>query len=123
MEKKMLKMFIQLGGATAKMRWLWNIFKSIIGAIFLLIIKIYQYFISPLTGASCRYTPTCLAIRGGGYKKTWRFKGGWLTLNGLPVATPGAATGMTRYPDLSFSQKLEFLVRQASDLRHIYSEL
>ena len=26
---------------------------------FLLLIRIYQYLLSPLLGASCRYTPTC----------------------------------------------------------------
>jgi putative membrane protein insertion efficiency factor len=41
------------------MRAVVEILKSLIGGIFILLIKIYQYFISPLTGASCRYTPTC----------------------------------------------------------------
>jgi hypothetical protein len=30
------------------MKFLWNIFKSIVGVFFLLLIKIYQYLISPI---------------------------------------------------------------------------
>jgi hypothetical protein len=33
--------------------------KAILISPFILVIKIYQLFISPLTPATCRYTPTC----------------------------------------------------------------
>ena len=58
MEKKMLKLVktAQHRGS-GQMMFLYNIFKAIIGGIFVVLIKIYQYFISPLTGAACRYTP------------------------------------------------------------------
>jgi putative membrane protein insertion efficiency factor len=57
-----------------------NILKLIVGSIFVVLIKIYQYFISPLTGASCRYTPTCSQYGVEAIKKHGPFKGGWLTL-------------------------------------------
>ncbi|NNG08698.1 MAG: membrane protein insertion efficiency factor YidD, partial [Arenibacter sp.] len=33
--------------------------KKILIAPFVLLVKFYQNFISPLTPASCRYSPTC----------------------------------------------------------------
>jgi manganese transport protein len=67
------------------MKFLWDIFKSVIGAIFLLLIKIYQYFISPLTGASCRYTPTCSQYGVEAIRKHGAFKGGWLTIKRIAI--------------------------------------
>ena len=34
-------------------------FKTVVGTVFIVLIRLYQNLISPLTGASCRYTPTC----------------------------------------------------------------
>ena len=36
-----------------------NVIKKILIAPFVLLVKIYQVLISPLTPASCRYSPTC----------------------------------------------------------------
>ena len=55
------------------MMFLYNLLKAIVGGIFVILIKIYQYFISPLTGASCRYTPTCSQYGVEAIKKIWHF--------------------------------------------------
>jgi uncharacterized protein len=34
-------------------------FKSLIALPFILIIRFYQYFISPLLGSNCRFYPSC----------------------------------------------------------------
>lgn len=47
--------------------------KKILIAPFLLIIKVYQNFISPFTPATCRYQPTCSQ-----YSKTALLKHGLL---------------------------------------------
>jgi len=38
-----------------------RIFRKIIGFPFVLLVRIYQWVISPLLPQSCRYTPTCSA--------------------------------------------------------------
>jgi putative membrane protein insertion efficiency factor len=65
-----------------------KIIKNIIGLLFLILIKAYQYLISPLTGASCRFTPTCSQYGVEAIKKHGPFKGGLLTLKRLGRCHP-----------------------------------
>ena len=81
------------------MRFLWETFKNLLGAIFILLIKIYQYFISPLTGASCRYTPTCSQYGAEAIKKHGAFKGGWLTIKRIARCNPWGGHGHDPVPD------------------------
>ena len=75
-----------------------NILKAGIGAIFVLLIRFYQYFISPLTGASCRYTPTCSQYGVEAVKKYGPFKGGWLTLKRIASCNPWGGHGHDPVP-------------------------
>jgi uncharacterized protein len=72
--------------------------KSFLGFIFLIIIKIYQYMISPLLGASCRYTPTCSQYGAEAIKKHGPFKGGWLTLKRMGSCHPWGKHGYDPVP-------------------------
>nr|MBC7612906.1 membrane protein insertion efficiency factor YidD [Pseudopedobacter sp.] len=65
-----------------------KIIKNIIGLLFLILIKAYQYLISPLTGASCRFSPTCSQYGVEAIKKYGPFKGGFLTLKRLGRCHP-----------------------------------
>jgi putative membrane protein insertion efficiency factor len=65
-----------------------KIIKNILGLLFLILIKAYQYLISPLTRASCRFTPTCSQYGVEAIKKYGPFKGGWLTLKRLGRCHP-----------------------------------
>jgi putative membrane protein insertion efficiency factor len=59
-----------------------------------LLVKIYQYTISPLLGPACRYTPTCSEITP--FKRLRKYgplKGSWKALRRV-VVTHGAAMGM-----------------------------
>ena len=49
--------------------------KKIIGGFFIIIIRIYQYTISPYFPASCRYSPSCSAYGIEALKKHGPFKG------------------------------------------------
>ena len=73
-------------------------FKGIIGAFFIGLIKLYQYLISPLTGASCRYTPTCSQYGIEAIKKHGAFKGGWLTLKRIASCNPWGGHGHDPVP-------------------------
>lgn len=69
-----------------------------LGYFFLLLIKIYQYAISPLLGSSCRYTPTCSQYGVEAIKKYGAFKGGWLTLKRIGRCNPWGSHGHDPVP-------------------------
>lgn len=48
--------------------------------IFILLIRGYQRFISPLLGPHCRFTPTCSQYAIIALKRFGLIKGSWLTL-------------------------------------------
>ena len=80
------------------MKFVADILKGLVGAVFIVVIKIYQYFISPLTSASCRYTPTCSQYGVEAIKKYGAFKGGWLTLKRIASCTPWGGHGHDPVP-------------------------
>jgi len=80
------------------MRLLVNILKQAIGFVFIALIKVYQYFISPLTGASCRYTPSCSQYGVEAIRKYGAFKGGWLTIKRLASCNPWGGHGHDPVP-------------------------
>ncbi len=71
---------------------------TIFSTLFLLLIKIYQYLISPLFGASCRFTPTCSQYGILAIKKHGAFKGGWLTLKRIAKCNPWGQHGHNPVP-------------------------
>jgi len=80
-------------------KFIWNkVIKRFFGWLFLLIIRIYQIFISPLFGASCRYTPTCSQYGLIAIKKYGPFKGGWLTLKRIGRCHPWGGHGHDPVP-------------------------
>lgn len=80
------------------MTFIINILKTLIGALFVLLIKIYQNLLSPLLGAQCRYTPTCSQYGIEAIKKYGAFKGGWLTLKRIGRCNPWGGHGHDPVP-------------------------
>ncbi len=79
-------------------KWL---YKTIIaGIVFILIIpiKIYQYAISPMLGASCRYTPTCSAYSIEALKKHGPIKGSYLAIKRILSCNPWGGHGHDPVP-------------------------
>lgn len=72
--------------------------KRAIGKLFLLLIRFYQYFISPLLGASCRFTPTCSQYGVEAIQKYGPFKGGWMTLKRIGRCNPWGGHGHDPVP-------------------------
>ena len=66
--------------------------------LFIGLIKIYQYTISPLLGASCRYTPTCSQYGIEALKKYGFFKGGYLTVKRVLSCNPWGGHGHDPVP-------------------------
>lgn len=48
--------------------------------ILLVLIRAYQYLVSPMLGPSCRFTPTCSEYAVQALKKYGAIKGGWLSV-------------------------------------------
>ncbi len=71
---------------------------KVLTAIFLLLIKLYQYLLSPLLGSSCRFTPTCSQYGMEAIQKHGPFKGGWLTLKRIGRCHPWGAHGHDPVP-------------------------
>ncbi|MFZ2864989.1 MAG: membrane protein insertion efficiency factor YidD [Ignavibacteriaceae bacterium] len=65
---------------------------------FILLIKIYQLFISPLFPSSCRYTPTCSHYTAEALKKYGLFKGGWLGIKRILRCHPWGGSGYDPVP-------------------------
>jgi len=57
------------------------------------LVRFYQYAISPLTMASCRYTPTCSAYAIQAVRKHGPAKGGWLALKRILRCNPWGGHG------------------------------
>ena len=72
--------------------------KSIIGAFFIVLIRIYQNLISPILPNACRYTPTCSQYGIEAIKKYGAFKGGWLTLKRIASCNPWGGHGHDPVP-------------------------
>ena len=71
---------------------------QVLSKFFLLLIRFYQYFISPLLGSSCRYTPTCSQYGVEAITKYGPFKGGWLTLKRIGRCNPWGGHGHDPVP-------------------------
>jgi putative membrane protein insertion efficiency factor len=67
-------------------------------ALFLLLIKFYQYLISPILGQSCRFNPTCSQYGLEAIRKHGPFKGGWLTIKRIARCHPWGTHGHDPVP-------------------------
>jgi putative membrane protein insertion efficiency factor len=70
----------------------------VFSALFLLLIKIYQYLISPILGQSCRFTPSCSQYGLEAIQKHGPFKGAWLTLKRIARCHPWGSHGHDPVP-------------------------
>jgi len=65
---------------------------------FLMLIKIYQYGISPLLGSNCRFTPTCSQYMAEAIKKHGLLKGILLGTVRISRCRPGGGSGYDPVP-------------------------
>lgn len=72
--------------------------RKVIGWIFILPVKIYQWVISPLLPNSCRYTPTCSQYMIEAIKKHGPIKGGWLGIKRIGRCHPWGGHGHDPVP-------------------------
>lgn len=72
--------------------------KAAFGGVFLILIRAYQLLLSPMLGASCRYTPTCSQYAIEAIRKHGPFKGGWLALKRIARCHPWGGHGHDPVP-------------------------
>ncbi|WP_430816694.1 membrane protein insertion efficiency factor YidD [Carboxylicivirga sp. RSCT41] len=66
--------------------------------ILLVPVKLYQWFISPVLGASCRYTPTCSQYTIEALKKHGPIKGLYLAIKRILSCNPWGGHGHDPVP-------------------------
>ncbi|MEJ6623671.1 MAG: membrane protein insertion efficiency factor YidD [Flavobacteriaceae bacterium] len=75
----------------------WSIKKILISPLVLLI-RIYQTLISPLTPPICRYTPTCSTYSLEALRKYGIIKGAWLATKRILSCNPWGGHGHDPVP-------------------------
>jgi uncharacterized protein len=68
-------------------------FRKIITFPFVLVIRIYQYVISPILPNSCRYEPSCSAYAIEAFQKCGIFKGIYLSIRRILRCNPWGGSG------------------------------
>ena len=76
-----------------------NVIKTIIQFPFLLLIKIYQYTLSPIWPASCRLEPTCSHYAAEAIKKRGIFVGMYLGIKRIARCHPWGGMGYDPVPE------------------------
>ncbi|CEN34551.1 Putative membrane protein insertion efficiency factor (modular protein) [Capnocytophaga cynodegmi] len=65
---------------------------------FVLLVRFYQLFISPLKPPTCRYTPTCSQYTLEALKKHGILKGGWYAIKRILSCHPWGGSGYDPVP-------------------------
>tara|TARA_X000000368_G_scaffold418354_1_gene417724 strand:+ start:2372 stop:2593 length:222 start_codon:yes stop_codon:yes gene_type:complete len=72
--------------------------KGILIFPFIVLIKFYQLFISPILGLNCRFTPTCSNYAIESLKKRGLFVGMYLSLTRISKCHPWGGSGHDPVP-------------------------
>lgn len=75
-----------------------RLFRTIIGFPIIVLVKIYQWIISPILPQSCRYTPTCSSYMIEAVKEWGPFKGTYLGLKRIGSCHPWGGHGHDPVP-------------------------
>jgi len=75
-----------------------RLLKKAVELIFVGLIRFYQLAISPMTHASCRYTPTCSQYAVEAIRKYGPVNGGWLALKRIARCHPWGGHGYDPVP-------------------------
>jgi putative membrane protein insertion efficiency factor len=73
-------------------------FKTIFIFPFVVLIRFYQIVISPLTPATCRYSPTCSHYTLQALRKHGLIKGSWLGIKRILSCNPWGGSGYDPVP-------------------------
>lgn len=66
--------------------------------VMILLIRVYQFTLSPFIGRHCRYVPTCSNYGIEAIRKYGAIKGGWLTIKRIVSCNPWGGSGYDPVP-------------------------
>lgn len=69
-----------------------------IARLFIALVRMYQYIVSPLLPGSCRFTPSCSEYGVLALRKHGAWRGGWLTLKRFLSCHPWGRHGYDPVP-------------------------
>ncbi|MFT4203016.1 MAG: membrane protein insertion efficiency factor YidD [Chitinophagaceae bacterium] len=72
--------------------------RKIVSFPFILLIRLYQYGISPMIGPKCRFTPTCSQYTVEAIQKHGPFRGIVLGIKRISRCHPGGGSGYDPVP-------------------------
>lgn len=72
--------------------------KSLLAVPLILLVKFYQYAISPMLGRSCRFHPTCSEYAVEALQRHGAFKGLWLAVRRIGRCHPWHPGGFDPVP-------------------------
>jgi len=75
-----------------------SLFKQILILPFIIIIRFYQWVISPALGPKCRFTPTCSQYTAEALKKHGLVKGFLMSVKRISKCRPGGGHGYDPVP-------------------------
>ena len=75
-----------------------KLLSDLFSRLLLFFIYLYQRFVSPLIGPSCRFTPTCSQYAVEAIQKYGPFKGVYLTIRRLLRCHPWGGSGYDPVP-------------------------
>lgn len=75
-----------------------EIIKKIFSLPFIIVIKLYQWILSPLLGPKCRFTPTCSNYALEAFTKYGPLKGFWLAAKRISRCHPWGGHGHDPVP-------------------------
>ena len=73
-------------------------FKQILALPFIVLVRLYQYLISPMLGSNCRYQPTCSQYMIEALEEWGIFKGLWLGTKRISRCHPWGGQGPDPVP-------------------------
>lgn len=73
-------------------------FKKVLIAPFIFLVRVYQTLISPLLPSTCRYQPTCSHYTVEALQKHGLFKGGYLGIKRIFSCHPFGGSGYDPVP-------------------------
>lgn len=81
-----------------------NFLKKLVSFPLLLLVRLYQWIISPLFPPSCRFTPTCSSYMIQAIQVWGPFKGVWLGVKRLAKCHPRGGCGYDPVPEKNKSK-------------------